>query len=48
MPLIKYVILNKWVELALVKQEIVVLRFLRAAWGVQDAVSSENLFETLR
>jgi len=28
---IKYFIVNKWVELALARQEIVVLRFLRAA-----------------
>jgi len=29
---IKYVIVNKWVELALARQEIVVSRFLRAVW----------------
>jgi len=28
---IKYVIVNKWVELALARQEIVVSRFLRVA-----------------
>jgi len=28
---IKYVIVNKWVEIALARQEIVVSRFLRAA-----------------
>jgi len=31
---IKYVIANKWVELALSRQEIDVSRFLRATWDL--------------
>jgi len=43
---IKYVIVNRWVELALARQEIVVSRFLRAAWDLSSA-RRRFLWETL-